>query len=441
MVSFRAKSCPIYLITSIYSWLDFSFTMYEYDNCFFLIQDPELVINEIIYKVTAFSPLIFISSFVSMTLTYRGVYMLNKLIRGDKSKILVGFQIDDDTEIIYTHSDILYVYELFQNSINKPSNKKLMAFTRFFRMITNLKIKQKKQVFTTNQQNKSRFDQFKGKIRFLIKTISNYDWQNTFSFSSRFTNMHIVAILTFYHLSVMFLNYISLLLILDFDEKIYNGARRVINLSLKEFTLSAKLVLFIPFLISFFVCIIQFLLAIRDTKKHLIEIYKGKCKNIPSFQRLSTPSIASSSFLYGGYLTGYLAYGFLIQYFALFVFGLFITFLRIIFGDANILELAKRISIPVLVVIGFHKTVAFIGSRMLFMKRGVLAINNFRAFNLFLHFKFFFDCFTGVLSAVWRIFFALIASIFMMPRIGYSFMGRNLENLDSGTLRLLVKIF
>ncbi len=438
MVSFRAKSCPIYLIISIYSWLDFSFTMYEYDNCFFLVRDPEFVINEIIYKVTAFSPFIYISSFVCITLTYRGVYMLNKLIRGDKSKILVGFQIDDDTEIIYTHSDILYVYELFQNSINKPSNKKLMAFTSFFRMMTSLKIKQKKQVFieSTNQQNKSRFDQFKDKIRFLIKTIFNYDWQNTFSFSSRFTNMHIVAILTFYHYSVMFLNYISLFLKLDFDENIYNGLNEVgrgFNLSLKE-KLSAKLVLIIPFFISFFVCIVQFLLAIRDTKKHLIEIYKGKCEDIPPFQRLSTPSIASSSFLYGGYLTGYLAYGFLIQYFALFVFGLFISLLRIIFGDAIILEYATRIFIPVLVIIVFHKTVAFFGSRMLFMKRGELAINNFRAFNLFLHFKLFFDCFTGVLSAVWRIFFAFIASIFMMPRIGYSFMGRNLEHLDSGKL-------
>ena len=73
-------------------------------------------------------------------------------------------------------------------------------------------------------------------------------------------------------------------------------------------------------------------------------------------------------------------------------------------------------------------------SEIIFLQRRtrILAVDNFRSFNIFLYFNFFYDCFMGILSAILRILFALFASVFMMPRISYSFVGRSLEGFDNG---------
>lgn len=65
-------------------------------------------------------------------------------------------------------------------------------------------------------------------------------------------------------------------------------------------------------------------------------------------------------------------------------------------------------------------------------KSKILALENFRAFNVFLYFSFFFDCFMGLISAIIRLTKAIIAAIIMMPRISYSFLGRHLEKYDNG---------
>ena len=65
-------------------------------------------------------------------------------------------------------------------------------------------------------------------------------------------------------------------------------------------------------------------------------------------------------------------------------------------------------------------------------KSKILALENFRAFNVFLYFSFFYDCFMGLLSAIIRLNKAIIAAIIMMPRISYSFLGRHLEKYDNG---------
>jgi hypothetical protein len=90
--------------------------------------------------------------------------------------------------------------------------------------------------------------------------------------------------------------------------------------------------------------------------------------------------------------------------------------------------------VPVISVITVKFIFNFIMTRFVFLRRGtkILALDNFRAFNVFLYFNFFFDYFMGILSAITRLLKAVVFSIIMMPRIAYSFFGRHLENMDNG---------
>lgn len=63
-------------------------------------------------------------------------------------------------------------------------------------------------------------------------------------------------------------------------------------------------------------------------------------------------------------------------------------------------------------------------------KSKVLALKNLRTFGLFLYFKFFYDCFTGIAFCIVRMFKSILIGILFMPRIDHSFMGRNLEKMD-----------
>jgi hypothetical protein len=143
-------------------------------------------------------------------------------------------------------------------------------------------------------------------------------------------------------------------------------------------------------------------------------------------------TIASSSFPFGGYLTGYLIWGFFIQYFIIVLIGFILIVLEILVR--NIFVKILLILIPSISAFIFRQLIEFFGSEIIFLKRNtkILAIDNFRAFNVFLYFNFFFDCFIGIVSAIMRLLIAFIAAIFMMPRIAYRFMGRHLEKLDYG---------
>lgn len=56
-----------------------------------------------------------------------------------------------------------------------------------------------------------------------------------------------------------------------------------------------------PLFGSFVICVIQVFLLMRETKEHLIELYKGKCEFVRKASSLGKNSIASSSFHFGGY--------------------------------------------------------------------------------------------------------------------------------------------
>lgn len=97
--------------------------------------------------------------------------------------------------------------------------------------------------------------------------------------------------------------------------------------------------------------------------------------------------------------------------------GIVIFLIRIIMNDFFKLIGLKLISIIVTLVV--KKIINIIATRFVFLNRSskILALDNFRAFNIFLYFNFFFDIFMGVISAVIRLIKSLIIAILMMPSI------------------------
>lgn len=121
----------------------------------------------------------------------------------------------------------------------------------------------------------------------------------------------------------------------------------------------------------------------------------------------------------------------------LYLFGMFIgiiiIFIRTYVGEELFGRIALRL-VPIITVFIVKFIVNKIAASIIFLRRDteVLALNNFRAYNIFLYFYFYFDCFMGFLSAIVRLIKAVIAAVIMMPRISYSFMGRHLERKDNG---------
>jgi hypothetical protein len=97
----------------------------------------------------------------------------------------------------------------------------------------------------------------------------------------------------------------------------------------------------------------------RDTKKHLLEIFKGKCDFLHKKFTLTNEYIAGCSFHYGGYLTGYVIWGFIIQYvqYVSFVLlGIIIIIVKSSFGNYAFLRTFLKL-LPILLVAIFKRVI------------------------------------------------------------------------------------
>lgn len=149
-----------------------------------------------------------------------------------------------------------------------------------------------------------------------------------------------------------------------------------------------------PSLVSFLVCVIQVLLSIRDTKTHLIQIYKGNCDYVPKRKDLKRGEIAESSLHYGAYNVGYLVYGYIIIYIFLLLLGLLASLIYLFNGAIIIKDILLYI-LPYLIVLVIIKFISITASSFLFVhsNSNTLAIDNFRLFNVYIYFNFFFEWF------------------------------------------------
>ena len=107
---------------------------------------------------------------------------------------------------------------------------------------------------------------------------------------------------------------------------------------------------------------------------------------------------------------------FFVRYFVLVLIGFIILLLRIFAGDLFFEKIALKL-LPVFITLTFKQLVNRVASQFIFLNRSskILALDNFRAFNIFLYFNFYFDCFMGIISAVIRLIKAFIIDILMIP--------------------------
>ena len=93
-----------------------------------------------------------------------------------------------------------------------------------------------------------------------------------------------------------------------------------------------------------------------------------------------------------------------------------ILFMRL-FLSTDIWRHLFFVILPVVVVLIFKQLINDICSRFIFLNRKskLLAIDNFRAFNIFLYFNFYFDCFMGFISAFIRLIKAVVSALMMLP--------------------------
>ena len=116
-------------------------------------------------------------------------------------------------------------------------------------------------------------------------------------------------------------------------------------------------------------------------------------------------------------MTGYLIWGYLIIYIFIVAIGLVILSIRVFFPSTFWLNILKKPITPTIIAIVIKQIVKNIASQLVFLNRNskILAIDNFRAFNVFLYFNFFFDCFMGAISAIIRLIKAVFIAILMLP--------------------------
>jgi hypothetical protein len=416
------------------------------------VLEKNVLIYYLVYKALMVLPTLFCASFIVTNLTYRAIYNSFKCT-SSTAYTRRWFNVSDASQRLCCQNDIDYVLKLFNKSQNETEGNQqsdMSKLSRFFRRYV-------------------------------------YKWEPTFKFSSRFVSSQVVALITLYHVFIFFIYQFGVvamrldgLIPNDVDLEYINigsivcgilgkticveGLENVIDFRvktpqvLKEFGegIKASLVnlLVIPVFLALLVCIVQYLLSIKECREHIMQVNRGKCIYITQRKNLSNGKIAAGSFHFGGFLTvsspkfivllfiriipsyyfkGYLVWGFLILMFSFIIIGLLVIFVRYFVGLEIFLRIL-RLLVPALVAFILKYIIELLFSRIVFLHRGskILAIDNFQSFNIFLYFNFFFDCFIGVISAIIRIIKTIAAAIIMMPRIGYSFLGRKLEDYDNG---------
>jgi hypothetical protein len=161
-----------------------------------------------------------------------------------------------------------------------------------------------------------------------------YNWEKRFSFTSRFCQIQVVALLALYYFFIYFaFNIVRFWLsiqaydvskfktqvTLNFSEPVcymsnklchkaniylpivtMDLARPLVDSLLPELKASVNIILFAPLVGALAICLIQQFCSIRECKKHLLELYRGECEYVKKMKSLDNAQIAESSFHFGG---------------------------------------------------------------------------------------------------------------------------------------------
>jgi hypothetical protein len=395
--------------------------------------------------VTVFKdvPLFFFTGIVTATLVYNSFESLISILQrkkrpNTKYKLLVN----EDLRF-FCEYDIRYCYNL----LNEFEHDDLFDVENELRAE-----REEAEAIARNATTEQEIKEFKKKrtIKKLKSTPKRlfekfvYKWHANFKFSARIVCGHLVACVALYYVVVEWI-YEGVILFANlkstsFDlvnmlgELLFNilvetdFSMSFADLTIKDYQIAGYMV---ASALAYFICTLQCLLGLRSIKYNLLRAYRGRSESVGKLK--GNVSICNANSHFTGFLVGFLINGFVFIF--AFLFALFIALYIVIeFNFWHYIGEFLIKCISVVVVIGVKTVFNFLMSKFVFLqeKGKLLALNNFRMFSIFMYLMFFFDSIVGVISAVVRLILGILGSIFFLPRIGYSFLGRQLEQFDNG---------
>ena len=175
------------------------------------------------------------------------------------------------------------------------------------------------------------------------------------------------------------------------------------------------------------------LISLVNTRRNLLQAYRGDYSEIPRRQQSDNLSYSVSNVHFAGYFLGYLIWGIILAAFLCFlVYGAIELYL--IYGTRRMIEIVVKYSLPSSLLLYFKLYLNKFLSKYVFLQDlgDVLATNHRRALMIYIYLSFFLDTFLGVVSSIIRLAKSLIAAYLYMSRMDYSPLGRKLETLDGG---------
>lgn len=246
-----------------------------------------------------------------------------------------------------------------------------------------------------------------------------YDWKDDFKFSSRIINTHLVAFLVLFYFFINWIYYgiylVRIIVGLVEDQFLFWTNLLDLKLSFdfkKLFKVENVLTVFIlSTVLSYFISLYQLFLGLRSIQKNLLKLYKGKKHNMALITK--NTSVSNGNTHFAGFLVGYLLNGYIFIFIFIFLVQIVVYILVQLLSWIKIKQFFVQ-SIPFISVFAIKFMFNLICSKYLFLQqRGkVLALDNFRAYSIFIYITFFFDCFIGTMNALIRLFVGLLGSIF-----------------------------
>ncbi|CAF0809485.1 unnamed protein product [Brachionus calyciflorus] len=400
LIAFCADSLVIYATSAIYMAVDYANNIYTEGRCEILDVDNETIklIQTSIVPVTLIKdiPQFFLISLIFTVLTCRTILIIIDMIK-KKTNTNNRLLINED-ERFYSIHDLKYCLDLYNNK--KSENLKKNFLKRFL-----------------------------------------YDWNENFKFSSRIINSHVVALLslTYFFIEWTFLGIIFLKSLIGSATGSITDLLDVFGDLNIQITFNQNLLVLehhiagfvVAVVLSYFICLIQVFLGLRAIQQNLLSLYKGKKEDIALLK--SNASVSNGNTHFAGFLVGFLLNGFLFIFAFLFLIIIVIYYLVQFSTWEDISPILLKL-VPILVVFVVKFIFNFVCSRFIFLQERskVLALDNFRAYSVFVYVTFFFDCFVGAINALVRLILGILGSLFFMPRVGYSFLGRQIEKFDGG---------
>ena len=328
-------------------WIDSIVNFYDYAKCDSIIKEDNVKIDDIqelvwyfiTYKVVGAIPICILSIFIAISLTYRSIDSLIGLIKSKKSfelnqKLNEASQdtclntfgnVNDDHEVIFSKCDLIYVMDLL-NAPHTIENPNFISYLDTEKKTHNKKdLKSMENIYIqVKRKNRSKIEKYFRKYV--------YDWSPNFRFTSRFINTIVVAFLALFFLFLYWTYYVITLIIRTTPRnlKIDHAENATLNIGkiiyrlfslinpnyeeaivlikvpksmavfLQHFRVSMIYLSLIPIFLAMTICVLQMFLLIRETKRYLIELYKGKCQFVKIRKNYKNETVFSSSFHFGG---------------------------------------------------------------------------------------------------------------------------------------------